>query len=735
MPLNANDESVAVDMKVGGRSRAKWAQGRGKEGRLSVVSRYLHLLTYRNSSPPALIIYTSFSTPRAPAKSTMLMNMFGNKCTICGNQLKPIKKKDSNEHYLRCHSPSAHAKEGGRTYWFHFAPEDTPTQSAQSASVNCAVDTCNLVRVNTKCTHAMCKKHCLQAPGQCVVHGKVTAGTQPQHISIAPQSHRVSQISSSSSVASSSQNPYPSSSRSLLDQPEYNPFTSFTDMHNRITEPLHALDAYQQGELARVAAIGRQFDHLPGLLSPSPELSLEEAIRRQEQLEAAELKEAIQKSLELENFYENSLPSYVSSQSPPPISASASGAHLRQLSASLDLPNHILPLNGPTQPTPTSIPTPSTSSSVPRVRMNAPSILSRSQAAPLQITRQLNNDWLSSTDSLPDTFHISNRGAAGRRPFKNPLAVRRFMLTFYGKASPDERSQTGQACRQSFITECPEWPSWQLSTARQTLISLGVDPGTTTLEQYRPEYKTWIEVPINFVYELTTDCVLLLRRQGVECLLEIDTIERFFPTPAPSHLRYGLGLERAAVRKAYKFLKSDVVEVSSGSESEGIEVSGPRKRVDKEEHNPRPRQRPRLSRIDTTCVSTPSTDVSPLCPPQTSSTPATTPPPSATTPPLSEHQHSPSPPPRSAPRRWPAGEYTVDVIAGFVEMKSPELARLPVDIRFRKIFGADYKQQTYNDQVRRWNTASEAQRQVARAAGRTPEGLWSIFAKNVPLRR
>ncbi|KAJ7699638.1 hypothetical protein B0H17DRAFT_1129239 [Mycena rosella] len=697
MPLNANDESVAVDMKVGGRSRAKWAQGRGKEGRLSVVSRYLHLLTYRDSSPPALIIYTSFSTPRAPAKSTMLMNMFGNKCTICGNQLKPIKKKDSNEHYLRCHSPSAHAKEGGRTYWSHFAPEDTPTQSAQSATVNCAVDTCNLVRVNTKCTHAMCKKHCLQAPGQCVVHGKVTAGTQPQHISIAPQSHRVSQISSSSSVASSSQNPYPSSSRSLLDQPEYNPFTSFTDMHNRITEPLHALDAYQQGELARVAAIGRQFDHLPGLLSPSPELSLEEAIRRQEQLEAAELKEAIQKSLELENFYENSLPSYVSSQSPPPISVSASGAHLRQLSVSPDLPNHILPLNGPTQPTPTSIPTPSTSSSVPRVRMNAPSILSRSQAAPLQITRQLNNDWLSSTDSLPDTFHISNVVLqAGVRS--------RTLLPSVDSCS---RSMARMAVMATVYRPSNSHQSW-------------CHPGTTTLEQYRPEYKTWIEVPINFVYELTTDCVLLLRRQGVECLLEIDTIERFFPTPAPSHLRYGLGLERAAVRKAYKFLKSDVVEVSSGSESEGIEVSGPRKRVDKEEHNPRPRQRPRLSRIDTTC---------------TSSTPATTPPPSATTPPLSEHQHSPSPPPRSAPRRGPAGEYTVDVIAGFVEMKSPELARLPVDIRFRKIFGADYKQQTYNDQVRRWNTASEAQRQVARAAGRTPEGLWSIFAKNVPLRR
>jgi hypothetical protein len=54
---------------------------------------------------------------------------------------------------------------------------------------------------------------------------------------------------------------------------------------------------------------------------------------------------------------------------------------------------------------------------------------------------------------------------------------------------------------------------------------------------------------------VTTDSVLLLRKQGVRCPDEADIITRFFGSSAPSvssHRRYGLTQERASVRQKYR---------------------------------------------------------------------------------------------------------------------------------------------------------------------------------------
>ncbi|KAJ7069022.1 hypothetical protein B0H15DRAFT_807275 [Mycena belliarum] len=472
------------------------------------------------------------------------------------------------------------------------------------------------------------------------------------------------------------------------------------DIRNEfVLDPILALESYRQKEAQKLAVLTNRLDSLPGVStpSPSPDISLEEALdaalARQEE---NDLREAMHQS----TIPQSSAPFPSLFCSPSPTPTGSIGPHLRHLSPSPDFPAQPLLDDYPR--------------SQQRVRSSA-----ASTQPSLQITKQLNNDWLSAVPT--DTLHIAPTGG-GRRPFKKTLAVRRFLLVYFDKANA--------APQQRFVTECPDWPSWQLSTAVGTLASLGET--LTRIEHYTTTFRTWIQVPLDFVHELTTDCVVLLRRHGVRGVDEASTIERFFPQAEPSHIRYGLSQERAAVRKTYKASKTEVFDISSDSEDavEIVKVKR-RKRIDSPA---RPSQRRRIS-LDTTVVVnrvSPSSSSSTLWTPYNLSTPDTTPPPST-----SLLSFSPSPPSLSATQRWPASEYVIDMVEGFKQMASQELSHMPVGRRFRKIYGnlRVYKQQTYSDQVRRWMSATEDQRKAARDAGRTKEGLWSTFAKSVPLRR
>jgi len=83
---------------------------------------------------------------------------------------------------------------------------------------------------------------------------------------------------------------------------------------------------------------------------------------------------------------------------------------------------------------------------------------------------------------------------------------------------------------------------------------------------------------------------------------------------------------------------------------------------------------------------------------------------------------------------WPHGMYTIDMRDGFLVMDSNDLNHLSEEKRFGLVFKCVYKRTTYGDQRRRWRRATEAQRQRALGAGRTPEGLWSVFSREVPLK-
>jgi len=72
---------------------------------------------------------------------------------------------------------------------------------------------------------------------------------------------------------------------------------------------------------------------------------------------------------------------------------------------------------------------------------------------------------------------------------------------------------------------------------------------------------------------------------------------------------------------------------------------------------------------------------------------------------------------------------------GFVAMDSSAFKQLPVTKRLEKVFGWAVPPQTYYDQRERWLAATEVERENALAAGHTPEGLWSVFASNIPRKR
>ena len=58
------------------------------------------------------------------------------------------------------------------------------------------------------------------------------------------------------------------------------------------------------------------------------------------------------------------------------------------------------------------------------------------------------------------------------------------------------------------------------------------------------------------------------------------------------------------------------------------------------------------------------------------------------------------------------------------------------EAHFEEVYRQDPpKVNTYHDQVRKWNLASHATRNMALAAGRTRDGEWSRFARLSPLKK
>ncbi|KAJ7320714.1 hypothetical protein DFH08DRAFT_818974 [Mycena albidolilacea] len=447
------------------------------------------------------------------------------------------------------------------------------------------------------------------------------------------------------------------------------PFRSFDDLASNLNKPLCALNAYQEAQ----NSVAHQFDLSIGLKSPSPDLPLEEELCRQEE---KDIKEAMHQSARdaeqarcCATFQD--IIDTVTKPSPPPVPTT--NLRLCSLSPSPDPPATILPI----------------------------SHAKKCSITPIQITKQLSNNWIKPSS----TFHVA---APSQRSPTNP-----------------ELSAEDPVVLCISAADLPSWPQFRLANSPQTPSDMGIkDIDNTSLEQYSESYHIFMKVSVHHLFTLMTNCVVLLRKQGVHVLDEATIITCFLgcsTPPTSSHLHYGLSQECAGVCYEYRKLKSTLSDNGSDVELVGtIRKRNTTKMLQ--------RKHPHLP-VNTAIVPINIDDNSNTS--MQSTPPLTTPP---LTPDLSCSSAAGS---KNDKGSWMKGLYVVDMVDRFVKMDSPELMHLLTkEAHFHAVFGREhsYAPSTYDNQLQHWRSVAEAKRQRA-LEGRTSKGLWTVFTKNHSLRR
>ncbi|KAJ7667450.1 hypothetical protein DFH06DRAFT_1126263 [Mycena polygramma] len=631
----------------------------------------------------------------------------------------------------QCYNPPGHSSEGGRTYYHHFTDADADSSTSSTSAVSSSIppsekcrytsggSTCTSGRTNKHCSNRMCQKHCVKTGGcaytrhhastssnsiSIPAHVPLAAPSLPRPISAAPSfsrpvkslprsisaatslprvKHTAPSLSLSVLAASSSRLSSPQRDHFPSAFPAYSDFSAFAsydELLQSAQEPLDRLNKYQD---PLAAALDLTF----GSFSPSPERSLEDALRHQEEQELAQALRLSARETQQASRHAKfeAISAMVSRPSPPPVPT----LRLRSLSPSPDPPTSILPAASTQARTTVSRPPPS----------HKPPVLT--------ITKQLSDDWVKPSSS---TFHISH---ASRKPIADVRVGRRFMIVYLGDATDEPVVLCLSA------DDIPDWPKFQLSESPSTVQDLGIDDlDDLSLQQYSTTYEIFMNVSVRHLFTVTTDCVLFFRRKGVRVANEADLLTRFFPAQTVNHQRHGLSQERAGVRAEYKKLKGKGKTISplseSDSEVEASEVvpAAPvvRKRPFEEDGASR-QKRPRLA-VNTNVVEVHDDDDGDDDTPSTLASTSTSTSASTSTKP-------------SDKGTWMKGMYVKDMVAGFARMDSKELAHLSKAERFHAVFGAfRFTPSTYDDQCRRWRSASHEERQKALDAGRTDEGLW-----------
>ncbi|KAJ7216342.1 hypothetical protein GGX14DRAFT_604413 [Mycena pura] len=470
-----------------------------------------------------------------------------------------------------------------------------------------------------------------------------------------------------------------------------------------------AFEEYWAREQARIAAQEHELDQSLSMqvLSPSPEISMEDAIRRYDECEAHEVQIEEDRALALR---------LQEVDDPLPSSSSLAGpSNLRSLSPSPDFPAviDIVPL--PVR--------------VPAIRAPAPSAKPKRRAIAPKITKQLSDAWLSTAAhsdiaAVPPTgtsfLHVKR--ARGRRNEEERRRVERFTVA-YLTGEKEAGTRVVDLTTLSGLT----WPFYQLDRDPETIDYLGNT--LNDLQVYMDSITSFVGIRADYLHTVKTDGVLILRRRGSVGPRD-DKILHGFLNQAVPHLRHRLPQERTA-REALK-----AVGTHSDSDSD-VEVSDVRQGKRRAHHmspasenGGRIHRRPRLS-IDTAVPATSSSS-------SASALTVDSAPPSALSlaPSTASSASDPASPTSSEvfvsdirPMPWPQGTYVEDVVPQFLKMHSSEFAHLLRGPRFELIFQRPYKSATYDAHFGLWQRAPQVWKEKFLQAGRTKSGLWTAFAK------
>ncbi|KAG6375796.1 hypothetical protein JVT61DRAFT_2649 [Boletus reticuloceps] len=352
-----------------------------------------------------------------------------------------------------------------------------------------------------------------------------------------------------------------------------------------------------------------------------------------------------------------------------------------------------------------------------------------------RITQQLDKLWMSDLATRAQN-EVEAQKVAARRQEMEKQSRQRFCLHWFDQDNVPAQSQ--------WISNCLYYPQYRLTDDPDLLASLNMD----RIEIFDMDSQRWIGAPLNFDFTLKSDCHLFLRRLGVVQCHDLDVLlAQLKQQSRPGHLRHNMKGKQDAVRTKLKG-KHTIFSEESDSDIEFISV---RKRP-REESIEISDRTPTRVRIDPhilslsplpTCFSPPpiSSQLSSLSSPKGGSSALLTPvasslsgndflslPPSVSEAPLTITQVEVPAYDPNGHEVWPAGMYTVDMAAGFRQMKEKHLrGRYLQPTLFRHVFGVPFIKGTYQDNLCAWqNTNPDILAQFERA-GRTPEGLWAHY--------
>jgi hypothetical protein len=245
---------------------------------------------------------------------------------------------------------------------------------------------------------------------------------------------------------------------------------------------------------------------------------------------------------------------------------------------------------------------------------------------------------------------------------------------------------------------------------------------------YTPKYKQWVTTNTSFPHTVSVDSILMLRRHDIDCFGFDAVIQNFYPESrhptSTLHIRTNMPTERSALRSIYKSARTArsgkpcSADLSYDDDDSDVQVTDVKLskhiKQEDEEELPYRRQRPRLEPLplDTNTlivIDSDSDDELPTIPPSASASASTAAPP------------------------WPAGMYVVDMVAGFRQMDSSSSKGLNREERFKRVFGSEveYHASTFTAQQAKFNKATPTQVKKGVEAGRTTNGLWSVWRKRI----
>ncbi|KAJ7314725.1 hypothetical protein DFH08DRAFT_972473 [Mycena albidolilacea] len=633
-----------------------------------------------------------------------LVTANGNLCPLCGNQLA-VKVAAGGQmpgsRFLRCTNPHS----TGQPYFHRFPTTSAPATTASSSPTmasppslanppssvtsvarrqTCPTPGCQSTRLNSGCSNGVCRKHCMKL-GACAL------GAHKHERECKQQ------------VANTS---FP---------PPLNPLGIYRshDEWTASTVPARQkLDDYQPLFDAARAARKRELDQLPGVRSPTPEA---ESVREVYEWEEHELAHALQLSLQDHQSGRAAVPG-PSLRLPSSI---VTAGTLQPLSDSPDFPTSLRPSIARLR---SLSPSPGASSS-----LFPPPLLLAMRPVPTaagrkpkahQITRQLNDDWMGmSTGSSqgpsrvpmatqPSTFHL--------RKQVSPL-LKHFILVFWYKENAPHRVY--------WIDSVPTWPQWRVSDATGPFADLLAD---ADVDMYTPKYKQWVTINTSFPHTVSFDSILMLRCRDIDCLDFDAVVQNFYPESrhptSTLHIRTNMPAERSALRSIYKNARTTrsgkprSADLSYDDDDSDVQVTDVKisKRIKQEDELPYRRQRLHLEPLPLNTntlivIDSDSDDELPTMAPSASASASDAAPP------------------------WPAGMYVVDMVTGFRQMDSRSLKGLNREERFKRVFGSEveYHASTFTAQQAKFNKATPTQVKKGVEAGRTTDGLWSVWRKRI----